>query len=251
MTTRSNLYLLSSRTPNAGLNKQATATVNVRGGAVRAMTAGANEQTSAPFMRLQPRRRIDGQFTQDTIYDFYFPFEPINVTYENLADEIAELPRPGSTPLVVFKQHRLMRVSFEFLVAVPFDGIAIDVEDSLEILRNFGSNAGRDVQLFNMDTFLSAAFPYANRPRGALSAMLFKVADLTVTSTRRNTNKKITAATVSITLIESSQNPSITLVRIPKIKKRKIKKKTGKTGKKDKNKTVGQISDVAEEVAGQ
>lgn len=248
MTTRSNLYLLSARTPNTGVSQVRTSTINVSGGGVRAMAASLNDQSSAPFMRLQPRRKLDGNFAQDTIYDFYFPFEPINVTYENLADEIAELPRPGATPLVVFKQHRLMRVSFEFLVAVPFDGITIDVEDSLEILRHFGSNAGRDVQLFNMDTFTSAAFQYANRPSGASSAMLFKVADLTVSSTRRNQNKKITAATVSITLIESAQNPSITLVRIPKIKKKPIKKKTTTT-KKNKDKKVDNISGTTEEVA--
>lgn len=248
MVIRNNIYSLASRTPNANKDNKSTKRVTFPTRTRQQISTVQEQQSSSPFMRLLPRRSPNSSTEDETIYDFYFPFEPTNVTYENLADEIAELPRPGATPIVVFKQHRLMRVSFEFLVAIPFDGLMINIEDSLQLLRKFSSSGGRDVQLFNMDTYLTSAYPYKNRPSGAVGSMIFKIADMTVTSTRRTKDNRIAAATVSITLVESAQNPGITVAKIPKIHKRKVKKKEKGKKKKTKSDKVREISDVTDAV---
>jgi len=75
-----------------------------------------NEQQQA-FIRLLPVQ------SDDTIYEFHFPYSPVNITYDGLSNEIAEIDRPGATAIVAYKKHQLMKVSFDFVLAVPFDGV--------------------------------------------------------------------------------------------------------------------------------
>lgn len=174
-----------------------------------------------PFMRLIPRN------ADDTIYEFYFPYMPIELSYDNLSDEVVEIARPGTTPIVAFKAHKLMRVSFQFIVTVPLDGLFADIEDSLNLLRKFSTNSNRVVKFFNMDSILETVEKYRNSPSSILSdgPQYFNIADLSISSVRRNQSGKITQATVNITLVEN-QNPVIAVIPIPELKKSKQVKKT-------------------------
>ena len=169
-----------------------------------------------PFMRLIPRN------TSDTIYEFYFPYMPIEISYDNLSDEVVEIARPGTTPIVAFKSHRLMKISFQFIVTVPLDGLFTDVEDSLNLLRKFATNSNRVVKFFNMDSMLETVERYRNSPASILSdgPQFFNIVDLSVSAVRRSTSGKITQATVNVTMVEN-QNPVIATVPIPPIPKRK------------------------------
>lgn len=180
-------------------------------------------QTS-PFMRMLPKEQTD------TIYDFYFPFTPVNITYDNLSDEVAEIPRPGTVPIIAFKSHRLMRISFEFLVAVPLDGLIYDVEESLDLLRTMSTNSQRGVIFFNSDNFLMGLKKYRNNSQiiRLYNNAIFTIAEMSVTSTRRNEYGRITSATVNITLVEN-QNPKVSVVKILPFTKSIPKKKIPKT----------------------
>jgi hypothetical protein len=179
------------------------------------------------YMRLLPAKN------DDIIYEFYFPFAPMNISYENLSDEIAEIPRPGTTPILAFKSHRLLKVSFEFIIAKPSDGLVFNVQQSLDILRSISTNSHRSIQFINMDALLTTVKKYRNSPSNIATnaSLYFKVSELSITSVRRNSNGEITHANGNISLIED-QNPTIAKVKIPKIGKPVPKKKIGGDGGK-------------------
>jgi len=163
------------------------------------------EQSRVPFMRLLPSTRTEN------IYDFYFPFTPTDISYSDLSDEVAEIDRPSSTPIVVFKSHKLMRISMEFVVAVPYDGLITDVEDSLKLLRKFATSSHRSIVFFHLDSLLMDGWKYRNGPSNR--PPLFNIVDMSITAKQRNPSGKITQATVSMTVVEN-QNPKITVVKI-------------------------------------
>ena len=180
---------------------------------------------SNPFMRLLPEPGGSGG---NEVFDFYFPYTPQSIDYSDMSDEIAEIPRVGTTPIVTFKSHKLMRVSMEFLVAVPYDGLIIDVEDSLNILRNFAANSQRSVIFYHLDEMLTRGWSYRRGPQGR--PPFFTIVDLNINARQRNSNGKITQAIVRMTFIEN-QNPDIVVVKVPPFVKKKKKKKKKKTGK--------------------
>jgi hypothetical protein len=202
------------------------------------------EVTSNPFMRLLP----ENDNTTQTVYDFYFPFTPQNIQYSDLSDEIAEIPRAGTLPIVTFKSHKLMRVSFEFLVAVPLDGMTLDVEDSLAILRTFSTQSQRGIVFFNMDTMLTSPWQYRRGPKG--KPLQFNIAEMSMTARQRNSLGKITQAIVNLTLVEN-QNPTITVTKVPPIQVNRRKKKCKKCPVPTKKVLIPSYSGNANTIAGQ
>ena len=170
-----------------------------------------DENRSTAFIRLLP---IQGN---DTIYEFHFPFSPINISYDGLANEIAEIDRPGATSILAFKKHQLMKVSFDFVVAVPYDGIKTSVDSDLFILRTMAEHTTRPVRVFNLDQMFERTSrrryqPANTRHRSYLTK--FRIAELNVTSVKRNMKGEITQADCKITLIEDV-NPKIDVALIP------------------------------------
>ena len=192
-----------------------------------AYVSNSESARETPFMRLLPAE------TSDDIYDFYFPYTPQNISFSELSDEVVEIPRAGTTPIVAFKSHRLMKVSFEFLVAVPYDGLLIDVERSLKILRLFSTSSHRSVQFFHLDELLMGGWRYRNGTANV--APNFNIVEMSITARQRNSLGKITQAVVNVTLVEN-QNPNIAVVRIPPFRK-KPPKKTSTRPRQDKPKS--------------
>jgi len=178
-------------------------------------TENENVNASTPFMRLLPS---PGGQSGNTVYDFYFPYTPQGIDYSDLSDEIAEIQRAGTTPIVTFRGHRLMKVSMEFLVAVPQDGLILDVEDSLEILRFFSINSQRSVIFYHMDRMLVFGDTYRKGPSGR--PLSFNITEMSINARQRNASGKITQATVRMSLVEN-RNPQIVVTRVPPFKKRK------------------------------
>jgi hypothetical protein len=197
----------------------------------------ANELTTTnPFMRLMP---ADGGASGGEVFDFYFPYMPQSIDYSDLSDEIAEIQRVGTTPIVTFKSHKLLRVSMEFLVAVPYDGITIDVEDSLNILRNFATNSQRGIVFYHFDEMLTRGWKY--RTGSVNKQPFFNIADMTIAARQRNSSGKITQAIVRMTFIEN-QNPQIVVTRVPPFRKKKKKKPPKKTPPPTKPEKVEPVS---------
>ena len=182
----------------------------------------SNTFNSTYNMNTDPYMRLLKNVEADEYYDFYFPFSPGEISYEQLSNEIVEVPRAGRTPLVMYKSQKLMKFSFEFTLAVPFDGMFESVGDSIELLRKMATDTTRSVQFFNFDDMLTKSLFLSKAPVTALSitekTVKFFIADLTISSVRRNIDNQITNANVSMSFIEN-RNPDITIVDIPKFRK--------------------------------
>lgn len=171
-----------------------------------------DENRTTAFMRLLP---IQGE---DTIYEFHFPFSPINISYDGLANEIAEIDRPGATSILAFKKHQLLKVSFDFVVAVPYDGITTSIDSDLFLLRTMAEHTTRPVRVFNLDQMFDRTSRRRYQPantRHRSYQTKFRIAELNVTSVKRNMAGKITQADCKITLIEDV-NPKIDVALIPR-----------------------------------
>lgn len=152
----------------------------------------------------------------DEIFKFTFPFTPISMSYEDLAPEYVEIERPGDQPFVELKSFKLMKVSFTFLLAVPFDGIEQSVDADIFLLRRI-ANSRNPVAILNMDKMVTNAFNIQRLGnRRGVNRFFFRVADLSVEAIRRNENNKVTVAEVSITLQEVA-NPRVKVIRFPEI----------------------------------
>jgi hypothetical protein len=182
----------------------------------------SNSFTSTYNMNIDPYMRLLKNVETDEFYDFYFPFSPGEISYEQLSNEIVEVPRAGRTPLVMYKSQKLMKLSFEFMLAVPFDGMVESVSDSIELLRKMATDTTRSVQFFNFDDMLTKSLFLSKAPVTSFSIVertnRFFIADLTISSIRRNADNQVTNANVSISFIEN-RNPDITIVDIPKFRK--------------------------------
>lgn len=149
--------------------------------------------------------------------DFVFPYSPREVNIGQLADEMVQIPRPGTTPIVAFKSHRLMTLDFTALIAHPGDGLIRDVEKEIFNLRSFASNSNKVFQLINYDVFTREPYIYRNMSQERVSGLFFSITDMSVDVTRRNKDNLITQANVKISLVEN-RNPRINIVLIPPLK---------------------------------
>lgn len=170
-----------------------------------------DESRKTAFMRLLP---IQGD---DTVYEFHFPFSPINISYDGLSNEIAEIDRPGATSIVAFKKHQLLKISFDFVVAVPYDGIKVSIDNDLFILRTMAEHTKRVVRVFNLDQMFERTARRRYQPsntRHTSYQTKFRIAEFNVQSVKRNMGGAITQADCKITLIEDV-NPKIDVALIP------------------------------------
>lgn len=150
--------------------------------------------------------------SNEQILRFVFPFSPQTISYRDMSPEISELQRPGKKPIVAFNRLRARRVDIEFLLAVPFDGMHIDVEKDIKLLEDMAAT-GRPVWFYNTDSFLASN----NYRSGNYNPSFFwSIIDFSFQSVRRNRAQKITQATAVLSLVENT-NPSIVVVALPRI----------------------------------
>lgn len=160
-------------------------------------------------------RMVTGDSNTDR--DFEFPYSPREIKIGQLSDEMVQIQRPGTTPIVAFKGHRLMTIDFTALIAQPGDGLIQDVEKELYALRVMASSSNRVFQLLNYDIFTYTPFVFRNRSAERQSNLLFSITEMSVDVVRRNKENKITSANVQISLVEN-RNPKINITAIPPLK---------------------------------
>lgn len=163
--------------------------------------------TSAAPVTKDARLRTVPSTRDDPYIEFVFPFTPIEITYDALAPEWVEIDRPLNTPLVDLKGYNLMKVNLRFLVAVPFDGIEITVDNDIRTLRSI-ANSNDPVSFINMDRMLTNPFNISrlksDRPN---AGFFFRIAEMSINSIRRNLFNEITSAEVTMTLQETANPP--------------------------------------------
>ena len=210
------------------------ATLWVRGNPAVSTLEAMNISSSVPSVNpltIVMKARPD---TADVDESFALPYNPLQVKYGALADEIAQIARPGTTPIIAFKNHRLLTMDFTFILAHPGDGLSQSVDSWVQTLRRFGTNSNRAIQLLNFDSMTNTAAQLRNQDN-AYESMLFTIVDLSVDTVRRNRNNEITQAQCSISLVEN-RNPNIVRVFIPPLVVRKIDPKCSKATAKEKKK---------------
>lgn len=253
MTTYTNITTIKARLRGAPFSSNAADTYDnsaVRTAYIKDFTgtlsekiAGLAKLDDAQLQLVAPRMNFVKREGYDD-YEYFFPFAPVSISYDGLADEVVEIPRPGTTPLIAFKSHRLLKVSFEFTIANVGDGLISSVDSDMKQLRNMAGMSDRDVQFSNFDTMMTVPRVYRNDVTGKnkVAGIRFKIAELTFTSVRRNQNNAIAQTTANITFIENN-NPVVELVNIPKLKKPTVPKKDKKK-KKPTNKALGLWSQI-------
>jgi len=163
----------------------------------------------------EPRRRMIQTGEPYAVFEFGTP--PNQISFEGIAAEYTELPRPLMSPAVDVKNSRSYRVSFEFLVAhietinggKLVDGMYVPVHDKLKTLELM-ANRPVPVRFENFDPMMTGNTWY--------------ISEMTFNAVRYNTAGEITSCQVSINLISFQQQTS-RFVSMPKISYRPAVKK--------------------------
>jgi len=150
--------------------------------------------------------------TEQDNLEFEFPFPPQQVSYSDLAPEIAQIERAGKTPIVAFTRYKARQVTLQFLLAVPFDGLQLDIENDIATLQIIASS-GRPVWFYNFDRFLGNPI---GRTTTDATTFFWTISDLNFDSLRRNSAQRIVQADMTMTIIENN-NPSIVVADLPTI----------------------------------
>lgn len=143
---------------------------------------------------------------------FIFPFPPTDISYSDMAPEISEISRPGKKSLVHFSRPKLKKASMNFLVAVPFDGLQIEIEQSLQLLQRM-ANRGTPVFFKKVDRLLTSSFSGER----SLTVSYWNISDLSFNSVRRTDQQRISQASVSMSLIENENPSNIRVTSLPRI----------------------------------
>lgn len=239
--------LIESPTPAAGTPGSGSGTGGASAGG-KNQNGSRSEQTAAPKAAIKATVRVRGNFgfvapgepeggepqmvqyyksgdsqLQTTARHFFLP-KPNQINYQNLGSEWTEIERVGRIPLVDWKNHRLMKVSFQFLVVpgntyrtgafgeTADDGITISIDEKLENLRNMSARP-YPVILYGFDDLLINANPFSMSTGAGVQ---FVINELTISSLVRTATGSINRATCDITLQEVPIE-YINIISLPKL----------------------------------
>lgn len=152
--------------------------------------------------------------TTSTVYSYYFPFEPVQIEFTNLANEYVTIERPGLHPLLAFKAPRLTQVTFKFLVVNRSSLMTPDssIEDDLAYLNRFAS---LDAPIrFSGATLLSTIVRHFGD--ASSSPRSWRITEFSSSVRRKTSGGQANQAECSITLIED-RNPNTNIVTLPPI----------------------------------
>ena len=162
----------------------------------------SSTRPSTPYMQSVTINEDDPQYT------FFFPFPVNQISYGSMSPEMSEVQRPGKKPLVLFSRRRSQRINLQFLVARPDDGMFFDIEHGLNTLHQMAELA-RPIRFFRVDSFLGTT-ALAERTATLteqplrISSKQWVIMDMNFDSIRRNARQRITAANVTMSLVEGT-----------------------------------------------
>ena len=165
-----------------------------------------------------------------------FNITPGQISYSNLGSDWQEIERVGQVGLIDWKNYKLMKISFQFLI-VP------DKSETYDRLGGFSDNAtnssitvGVDSKIRNLRAMATRPFPIAlygfddmmtnqlRFPADKGRGVEFVIGDLNISSIFRTENGEINRATCDITLQEVPLE-AIRIIEMPKLIPQKIRTK--------------------------
>lgn len=129
---------------------------------------------------IQYYRTADGGYSL-TPDRFDFRYYPNNVSYSELGANWTEIERVNNTPFVDFKNFKLMKISFEFVVG-DNTNLMTSIDDELKMLRQMATRP-ESVIFLGMDKMFSEQLIYPSWTGG--SGIEFAIIDLTINSVQR------------------------------------------------------------------
>lgn len=199
---------------------------NIRAVIKRTLVGAGGEGGSlsgSPQM-VQIYRGDDGQWKNEP-ERFIFAYRPNNVSYSNIGSEWTEIDRVNNTPFIDFRNFKLMKISFEFVVG-DNNNLYTSCDAELSKLRRMAMRP-EPVIFLGMDNMFSEQLVYPSLTGG--SGVEFAIVDMSISSVQRTRiaesgdtalslapSGEINRATVSITLQELPINNQ-QLVKMPKL----------------------------------
>jgi hypothetical protein len=113
---------------------------------------------------------------------FVFDYRPNNVTYSNLGSEWTEIERINNTPYIDFKNFRLMKINFEFVVG-DAGNLYSSVDNKLKLLRTMSMRPS-PVTFLGFDAMFQEQIVIPNMTGG--SGIVFAIVDMQITSAQRS-----------------------------------------------------------------
>ena len=207
--------------PDRGTNTAPTVSIIKK--AIVGAYGEASSITANPQM-VQIYRGEDGNYK--TAPDrFIFTYRPNNISYSNMGSEWSEIDRVNNTPFVDFRNFKLMKISFEFIVG-DSNNLFTSCDDQIALLRKMAMRP-EPVIFLGFDQMFNEQMTYPTVSGG--SGVEFAIVDMSINSIQRtrvassggsdqniSPNGNINRATVSMTLQELPINKQ-QLYKLPKL----------------------------------
>ena len=195
-----------------------------------AVTENNDVLDSKPDLPQMYQRKVDKDGTKGLVDRFYFHIRPNKINYSEIGANWVPIERVNNFPLIDYKNPKLMKISFEFVVEKQSSGISSiyeSCEEELLLLRKMATSAER-VSFTNFDSLFAEAVPTAQYQS---TAHEFAIVDMTVSSivrtqaggstTNASVQGQISRATVNMTIQEVRVTPA-EIIFMPKIGRDKI-----------------------------
>ena len=161
---------------------------------------------------------------------FVFTYRPNNIQYSNIGSEWTEIDRVNNTPFVDFRNFKLMKISFEFIVG-DSNNLFTSCDGQIALLRKMAVRP-EPVVFLGFDQMFTEQLAYPTSTGG--SGVEFAIVDMSVSSVQRtriadssgasqnlSPNGNINRATINMTLQELPINKQ-QLYKLPKLMPDKI-----------------------------
>jgi len=129
---------------------------------------------------VQYYRNLNGDYSL-TPDRFVFRYYPNNVSYTDIGANWTEIDRVNNTPFVDFRNFKLMKISFEFVVG-DNTNLMTSCDDELKLLRQMATRP-ESVIFLGMDKMFTEQLIYPSWTGG--SGVEFAIVDLQITSVQR------------------------------------------------------------------
>jgi hypothetical protein len=181
------------------------------------------KSSSLPDLPKMIQRRATSNSTEKTVLDEYtFNLRPNNISYSNIGVTWTEIDRVNNYGLVDYKNNKLMKISFEFVVEEHSGGkssIHESCEDQLAKLQRM-ANTPELVTFRNFDSLFSGSTKVIEEK----SYREWAIFDISISSIQRtpltstSNGGSISRATVSMTIQEVRLTPD-NVIFMPKLRK--------------------------------
>ena len=186
---RSSKNTTSSGTNQSSATAQGEYAQNDSGTQNRAVVATIKKSINSRILALgdntkaemvQYYRAPDGDYSL-TPDRFQFRYYPNNVSYTDLGANWTEVDRVNNSPFVDFRNFKLMKISFEFVVG-DNTNLMTSCDDELKMLRQMATRP-ESVIFLGMDKMFTEQLIYPSWTGG--SGIEFAIVDLTINSVQR------------------------------------------------------------------